>query len=325
MLFGFLIFVAIQLSQGKDIIQTVKFTLSLSIPDGYQLSTPFPDEISVLVRGPKKKIQRMIREERFLSIEAKTSRVRTLGKEDFPMLKSLEVVKIIPETLNISIEPSAEKSVPVILNRMKTLPDHLVYENAPEVSPERVTIVGPRSYLNLIDQVHTQPLDQSRLKKSERIWVKLRKDHPLIHFKNLQSVRVSYTLQQRLIKRGISDIFITFINGDPEQLQFKRNLPIEVVIEAPYRIAKSLKSSDFQAFIDLKAFQKEGELFKRSLTVVTSKDQVKVLYILPEEIVFKQKKNEQVTPAIKPMPVIITPKIIIKENNSDLEGIKKKE
>ncbi|MBN2694318.1 hypothetical protein JXR93_06615 [bacterium] len=292
-IFAFLIFLMVQISQSKEVIESVKIKLSLSIPENYILGNDIPEEISLLVKGPKKNIRDFEKKRSSIFFDVENSKIITIQKDNFGELDRIEIIKIIPESINVSIEKRIDKIVPITLNTINDLPEGVQYQKKPTIKPEQVTITGPQSYVSLIESVYTEPFNQKNISESgDSTILKLKKESSFISFKDIQAIKVSYKIEETTPKKEFENIEIEFLNCNLEKtllIPLKRS--INIIAKAPYSTINKISAKDFKAYADLKDCDKIKHSKNYDISVTVTSDLVKIEHIIPDSVIINKKSD----------------------------------
>lgn len=289
-IFAFLIFLMVQISQSKEVIESVKVKISLSIPENYILGNDIPEDISLLVKGPKKNIQNFEKKNSSIYFDVENSKVINIQKDKFSELDIIEIIKIIPESINVSIEKRVEKTVLILLNTINDLPEGVQYSKKPTVKPEVITITGPQSYVSLIESIYTEPFNQKNIENSESTIVKLKKESSLISFKDAQVAKISYKTEEITLKKEFENIEIEFLNCNLEKSSItplKRS--INIIAKAPYSTMNKISAKNFKAYVDLKDCDKIKTSKNYDISATVTSDLVNIEYIIPDSVIINKK------------------------------------
>ncbi|HKA24783.1 MAG TPA: CdaR family protein [Candidatus Eisenbacteria bacterium] len=135
------------------------------LADSLALQTPPPTTIGVKVRGTGKQILRLsiVRPKVVLDLSGVNvgQFQRTMTAADFQGVTS-EGVDVTgpsnPPRIELTIEPRAEVDVPVAVRTHGDPALGFFVQGDPQITPDRVRISGPRSWVRARDSVETEPL-----------------------------------------------------------------------------------------------------------------------------------------------------------------------
>ena len=200
----------------------------------------------------------------------------------------LEILRIAPAWLTITLETTVSKEVPVIAPIDAGPPKGFeVYDKF--VQPSSVVITGARSRIAPISEVETMPISLHEQREPGRIFANLNLQDPSIRAseENLIQVRVVVGPVRRTYT--IDKIPVTVEGGDysftPEH--------VSVQILAPPEYIEGVSADDFSAVLrsgdfDAATLPTQGKLTVRMLKV--SNGSVIIRAINPSEITIQQKK-----------------------------------
>jgi hypothetical protein len=130
-----------------------------------------PPRVAVKVRGKWKDLIRLSLTRPFLSIDlaaAKPGMFRTsitaddISRRAIPpeLARLVSVTEVLdPRSVDLAIEPKATRSLPVRARIVGTPASGYVLDEAPEVQPESVTVMGPARLVQGIDTLYTVAVD----------------------------------------------------------------------------------------------------------------------------------------------------------------------
>jgi len=290
-LFAFLIFIAIHLAQNKRVIQVIKLKVSLSIPENYVLTSDLPEEVSILVNGRKSSVSKYNKKNLSLLLETNTSKIVQITKDIIPEFNEFNVVQITPSSVNINIEKLVEKKVKIILSSINDLPEGYEYKQKPTIQPQEINILGPQSYINLIEHVYTVSFDQKNIVDTNHSMLKVKAGSNLVKFKdNINIVKVDYDIIEKKVKKEFTDIPIQFLNCE---LDKNKITPLKKTVnfttQIPFSILQTTGIENFSVYVDLTDCNKFKKIFTKDISVVSINDKVDIEYISPDSIVFEKK------------------------------------
>jgi YbbR domain-containing protein len=135
------------------------------LADTLAMQTPPPTTIGVKVRGTGKQILRLsiVRPKVVLDLSGVSvgQFQRTMTAADFQAITS-EGVDVagpyMPPRIELTIEPRAEVEVPVAVRYKGEPAPGFFTQGDPQITPDRVRISGPRSWVKARDSVETEPI-----------------------------------------------------------------------------------------------------------------------------------------------------------------------
>src|SRR5262245_24754761 len=160
--------------QSPDTRVFSELPLNYRLSGNLDISNEPRTQLEITLTGDKGKLDRLNRRELSIAVDLssfdKGERVIQLtpenvslelaSGEDLPA--GLKITSIIPNKILVKLEPREEREVEVKPEFEGKLPDGLeVYEEQTTVTPEKIKVRGPASFVNSIDTVSTEriPLD----------------------------------------------------------------------------------------------------------------------------------------------------------------------
>jgi YbbR domain-containing protein len=135
------------------------------LADSLAMQTPPPTTIGVKVRGTVKQILRLqiVRPKVVIDLSGVTAGQfqRTMTPADFQGVTS-EGVEVtgpsIPPRIELTLEPRAEVDVPIAVRYRGQPAPGFFTQGDPQITPDRVRISGPRSWVKARDSMETEPI-----------------------------------------------------------------------------------------------------------------------------------------------------------------------
>lgn len=166
----------------------------VSIPVGYEISSPVPATVNLRLSGP----QDLVRSISANQLEVKASladegvgdRVIQLKASDVLKPEKINVRTIEPDTIDLRLEPTRRKTVPVQCEFIGKLPEG--YEIAGyDAEPRTVEVEGPDSRIEQITKISTESISLDGRKESFDLMADLEA--------HLLGVRLVHMSQVRLV------------------------------------------------------------------------------------------------------------------------------
>jgi YbbR domain-containing protein len=134
--------------------------------------SPSPSTVELRLGGPAREIIRLAREGTSLRIP-----ISAVGSRDTAVALQREWVQlgpragvtvesVSPAVIDLSFEPAATKTVPLVLRTQGELAEDLALSSALVLSPESVTVRGPESTLAGLDALPVEPFDLEEVRES---------------------------------------------------------------------------------------------------------------------------------------------------------------
>ncbi len=146
----------------------VKVPINLHIADAYLVMENSEDSVVINIRGsglemlnhqvnsPLKQLSRNIPVSNIRVFPGLTT--VTLGTSDIILQGSLEITKVVPDQISITIDTLISRELPVSVQSLDGIPSRFSFLS---VEPKSVTVTGPSSIVLRMDSVSTEVLDTS--------------------------------------------------------------------------------------------------------------------------------------------------------------------
>jgi YbbR domain-containing protein len=159
----------------------------------------------------------------------------------------VQTIRVSPSQVVLEVDRLVERSTPVVLDLDGDPPDgYRVVET--EVDPRRVTVVGPASIVDRLQEIATEPVAIRPRAGSTSMVVPLRRDDPQLGFRPPR-VEVRVQVEEILGERSFSGVPIE-ATGEPSG---PRILPptAEVRIRGPERVLRGLDRTAVVLTVDV--------------------------------------------------------------------------
>jgi len=288
-----IVFLAVHSYNNNEVIQNIDVHISLSIPQNYMIINKIPGKVSFLVKGSVSEIEELKKQNINLNIKIKGSKTILLSDYTVPKLEKMKIIQIIPKTLDIVIEKVMEKKVPIQFNVINELPAGYKYEKKPSLNKKYVTVIGPQSSVELLKKVYSEPLNQASIIGSESKILKLKLESPLIKFKDMREVSVSYKITEEYITKEMKELNINFLNCEMDKYNI---IPlkdkVKLIVNMPYSLKNKFQPVDFLVYADLRNCEKFEYLTSIKLSVALPHKKITVKYLIPDTVILKKLKQK---------------------------------
>ena len=247
--------------------------------------------IEVRIRGSAAGLQTIANHK--LNYKVDLSRA-DIGIRTFPIEKNLitlpsgiEIVKIEPPALTVSIEKEITKELPVVITfEDKPGKGFIVAEAI--AKPGTVIVRGPEDILSALEKVSTKPIDLKGVSESfkKEIALSLPKHISVIFPSGI--MRADVSISQKIAKRQIKNIPVKGKNTPYRYLITPSDISIEV--SGPMNtLAKIENGKKIQVYVDLKGL-KPGVYPRRA--AITLPPSTTLIDVHPELFTVKIEKNK---------------------------------
>ena len=139
--------------------------IQLDDPGWVVMADPVPDTVRVYFRGPETEIFRMTG---FDLISVTVPITEMSGEEMVIQLqpewvsvagyRGVQVEDIVPGAINVRLDRRSTRTIPLRLNTRGTLQEHLALSSPPILTPSRVGVSGPASFVDGLDTLDLVPV-----------------------------------------------------------------------------------------------------------------------------------------------------------------------
>jgi YbbR domain-containing protein len=265
-------------------IEYIDLTPGLIIADDYSIKTA-----NIRIKGTKEIIENLRAD--LLTVRVSLSsikpgeRVIQLSNTDIVSPQPIDVISIEPQRTRLTIEHIVEKKVKVVARFTGKVPED--YESTSvSVNPSVVTIKGPESRVNNIDEVTTETisLSEHRISFIERPNLDIR--DPKVNIIGSPEIEVRVDIGQIRIERTLANIPV-HIYPSEEKVNVSP-LTVTVDLEGRKSIIESLSPANVSAIIEVKDLPDTSVATPRINLPPMASNAVTIIKIDPEQISIKK-------------------------------------
>ncbi|MBK7992620.1 MAG: hypothetical protein IPK14_04170 [Blastocatellia bacterium] len=265
-------------------IEYIDLTPGLIIADDYSIKTA-----NIRIKGTKEIIENLRAD--LLTVRVSLAnikpgeRVIQLSNTDIISPQPIDVISIEPQRTRLTIEHIVEKKVKVVARFTGKVPED--YESTSvSVNPSVVTIKGPESRVNNIDEVTTETisLSEHRISFIERPNLDIR--DPKVNIIGSPEIEVRVDIGQIRIERKLTNIPV-HIYPSEEKVSVSP-LTVTVDLEGRKSIIESLSPANVSAIIEVKDLPDTSVATPRINLPPTASNAVTIIKIDPEQISIKK-------------------------------------
>ena len=149
-----------------DLVSSIPVALQLRhIPRGLELGSDLPERVHMQVHGPAgrlnmENLNRTAVAIDLSSVDKPGERTVTLNESMVSLPPGVHLDRIIPSQVRLTFEERVTREVPVLVRFAGVISEGYRLSKQ-SVTPERIRIAGPRSRVDNISAVQTDPLDLS--------------------------------------------------------------------------------------------------------------------------------------------------------------------
>ena len=239
--------------QGEEILEiNRKIKINFSVANGYMVKGKSSMDIDARVRGPRV----LLGEFGTRPIEAKIyiPKAQT-GKLEIPFDKNYlknwdDRIKVTPRDpyITVYVDEKVERSIPV-REVLKGAPGEGYIIEKIAITPDKVSVTGPKSEIAKMHEIITEPIDISGLKQSKTVDVRLDvKDLGLDEISH-EEVKVNLQMGDSKINQRFSQIRLDIV-GSEYKASVKPSY-VSIVIQGTPTVLGLVTKNDLRAFIEV--------------------------------------------------------------------------
>ena len=225
-----------------------------NIPQSLEIVGTTPDTVDVRLRGSSAVLRRLQAGDIVAVLNmANTragSRIFSIRPEDVRAPFGVEVAQVYPPTLELDLERSAQRNVPVV---PKTdgdpSPGFVVGRMSAE--PSTVSIVGPESRVQQIAEAHTEPINVAGARTRVRDVVNIGVSDASVRLADAQTATVIVEVWPAPVEKQLSNVPVRWRNlGAGLRAQLVPGT-IRVTVRGAKDPLAGVRSDSIQSFVDL--------------------------------------------------------------------------
>lgn len=171
-----------------------------NMPPDLELTADPPERLFLKLRGPASRLNPSDLTRTVLLVDLKNAMAAgeqtiTITEQELGLPPGVELVRVVPSQVRITLEKRTEKTVPVEVRHAGPPPKgyRIVTQR---VEPARVKIVGPEAILSRIDSVPTDPVNLGGVVGAEEFRVPVYAPDPHVRFEGKPVVTVKVELEK---------------------------------------------------------------------------------------------------------------------------------
>ena len=211
----FSFFIWLYVVSTAEIEKDKSISLNYIVPNGFSLAERYPTNVVLTVRGPRLLVRKFLDREEIVDIEINETFRRGRNRYLYNLQKlvdepsfGLELVGFTPKNLEIEIEKTIFKKVPVIVDIPENIKDGFNVESF-RSTPKNIEISGPQGIVERIKAVKTENLENFDFTTGENQEVSLVSPHSLVSMAS-SSVVLSYIIDSEVTEFTFKNIPIIF-------------------------------------------------------------------------------------------------------------------
>lgn len=227
-----------------------------SIPEDMVLTDKGIGMVSLRLRGPKSMIPTLKPEDCSVvlrlpegTVEGETELEISHSNVMIPYSNQMSILQITPSVVRLTLDRIITKSVRIQpMLRGSTNPDFQLGQW--RVTPPEAVLKGPRSILESVDTVFTEPIDISDQTLSFNERVSLRPGSPLVTVERPAKVSARIEILERMTERSFPEFEITVVPDVRDSGLMVSPLVVTLTISGPASALNRLKPTDIQLVAD---------------------------------------------------------------------------
>lgn len=237
--------------------------LEIQRPAGYAIANEYPKSVQIILRGLgdlgdlREGDLRVSADLTEHKEEGTVSKVVQIQKRGAALNIGDLDIEINPNIIEFELEKEFIKSVP-IEPLIKGTPAHGYTLESPTISPSRVTIAGPRSYIQKIDTIFTEEIDITDRKSNISMRMNLLIDSPL-EAKSASEVEFHLVISEAVSEKEYDNIDIIYIDLSPELIVASKLPTGKIKLQARQLLLEEIVQSQVRLIVDCSNITDPGE------------------------------------------------------------------
>jgi YbbR domain-containing protein len=243
--------------------------------------------VTAVIRGPEALLPRL----REGSLTARVDlRAETYGEirwqlnpEDVSVPYWAEVERVEPQQFSFELDNKASKVIPVLPELKGSVADGFVFKDY-VVNPSKVTIAGPKSIIDGVREIWTEPLVIDGKTESFQQTVELRANKPGIVIESAEEHIVQVVIVPEMVER--------YFEGVPVVAENQRHVlelgqdSVEVWLGGPRLLLDRIRADRLSAVLDMSGLTPRAEGYELAPTIrftppLAERDQIEVSFYPP--------------------------------------------
>lgn len=171
-----------------------------NIPQNFMVMGNVKNDIEVRITGPQTIVKNLNPQQISVAIDLKNSKVGTtyynLKTESIKVPRGIKVVRVFPTTISVRLDEIVKKDVGVLPD-LRGKPSAGLYIGRLIIEPDVVQILGPKSDMQRINKLYTEPIDLKNIKESVSKEYQLNLGDFIFSNISTKSVRVSIEVKKK--------------------------------------------------------------------------------------------------------------------------------
>ncbi len=171
-----------------------------NIPKDLEISSDIVEQVHLVLRGPSPLLSRLTGSQMPVILDLSAIRgtgqtTFTIDRRNVALAAGVILERAVPSQIRLRMDERLSKQVPVVVH-FENVPDGFQVGSV-ELTPDRLMIVGPKSKVNQIEQLETDPVNLTGAKGQVELRTTAFSGSPQVTFRTSPSVAVRVTLQPK--------------------------------------------------------------------------------------------------------------------------------
>lgn len=271
----------------------VSFVASIefkNVPESKYLLSPQSPQARVTIRGPSRFVQRVATGKHNFQIvtpeKAGNKFNAPLHESDLEIPAPVEVISIDPPEVEVLLDDRISREVPLVVPRLGSIAeDFKLIEFS--VTPAKLKISGPRSELDKITSLESEPVDLTEVKGplEQKVGVRIPSSFISVSSDHVQvKIEVVFVQKEKRFKNlpiELRDISGTSFSIFPERTT--------VEVSAGIKLIENLKAEDIIPYVRLAPELNDGDHIKLQVELPKG---VSLVMVEPEDVLLRRSKED---------------------------------
>lgn len=260
-----------------------------NIPVDKIIIWPIAPKVQVTLEGPSYEVSRVATGRYVFSTELPkqvgSTYIAQLDKSALGLPASIKIVALEPNQIEFTLDTKIEREMVVEVPKIGALKPDLVLSKL-EVIPAKIKLSGPKSELDKIKQIETEPINLATLEGSNQIVLALRLSGSQIRAER-NDVTARYVVGAEIIERVFKDLPLELRMQQARVVQIEPN-HVEVKLRGSKSALDSLDPAKIRAYVRLDSSEELGE----QLVQIEALERIEVLQVMPKSVTIKSINKE---------------------------------
>jgi YbbR domain-containing protein len=284
-LLGFSLWYAIAREQEAEFSLSIPVELR-DVPEGLEVVEESVRTVEVRLRGTAETLRRLTPQDLHVGIDLRGTgpgeRFAYLGPGDVAAPFGVRVTRVTPANARLRLDTTMERVVEVI-PRVVGSPAEGYEIHQIDLSPSEITVIGPTSRLDGLEQVTSEPVSADGLREPYSRLVRVELD-PLVRTAGDPEVTLTLDIREERLRRDLSGVPV---KGLPDDRVVKLTPDhVKVSIEGPMSRVEEMRAEDLEARLSLTELSPGRHELTPEVVLSSTGDlgELSVLSVAPERI-----------------------------------------